>query len=299
METDRVVSLVHVKLWNGGWKGLVVGLVAGAVLSSPAAAGTEPPAPPQPERDVEADPTSLIQIPVGCPTPDPAEVAFVGTVIAKDEFVEKGTVRYEIKQVRTGDAAQYSVDGIIDVRYGPDSQYLKIDEEYLASAAINPDNGVLFSKVSPDAPLFGGNDVVGLEDTEIECPVVDDPVQTINVDGTPVDSALLTPLFEDTRLLLSTLAVPAAIVGLALIALVLLRRGTDYGIKGIIALGRAAVVPTGDHRAARVRRHVTEREAAAMGIDVEDPPEDGAGTGTDAVESGASTSSADSDLVEA
>ncbi len=250
-----VVSLGHVN-W---WKVVLVGLVAGVVMSSPAAAGTEPPAPP-PEQKFVSEPSALIQIPAGCPPVERADVAFVGTVLAKDEFVEKGTVRWQIDQVRAGNAAPFSVDGVVDVRYGPDSQYLEIGQEYLVSAKFDPSIGTLTSKVSPDAPLFGGDAVVGLEDTETVCPVVDDPVQTINLDGTPVETGLLTPLTADKGLLLATIAVPAVIVGLALIGLVLLRRLLDVGFRGIFALGRAAVVPSGDHRAARVRRHAADGE---------------------------------------
>lgn len=270
-----------------------MGLVAGLVAVSPVGAAPEPtppplpePAPPAepeqpsepappPERDFVSDPSALIQIPEGCPAPEPAELAFVGTVLAKDEFVEKGTVRYRIDQVRAGDAGPYAVDGVIDVRYGPDSQYIDIDDQLLVSAAVDTDIGALASKVAPESPLFGGDAVVGLEDTEVTCPVIDDPVQTINVDGTSIESSLLTPLLEDRRLLLSTILVPAAIVGVAIIGLVLLRRGVDLGFRGIFALGRAAVVPTGDHRAARVRRHVSDTEAHRRGLDVDDAEHDG------------------------
>lgn len=239
---------------------MLIGLAVAVVMPSPAAAGTEPPAPP-PEQEFVTDPSALIQIPVGCPAPDPADVAFVGTVLAKDEFVEKGTVRYQIDQVRAGNAAPFSVDGVIDVRYGPDSQYLGIGEQYLVSAAVDASIGTLASKVSPDAPLFGGDAVVGVEDTEVECPVVDDPVQTINLDGSPVETGLFAPLLADKGVLLATIAVPAVIVGAVLIGLVLLRRVLDVGFRGIFALGRAAVVPSGDHRASRVRRHATDLEA--------------------------------------
>lgn len=287
------------------WKVALVGLIAGVVMSSPAAAGTEPP----PPQDFATDPTALIQIPAGCSQVDPADVAFVGTVLAKDEFIEKGTVRWQIDQVRDGNAAPYSVDGVIDVRYGPDSQYLGIGEQYLVSAAFDSSIGTLTSKTSPDAPLFGGDAVVGLEDTETVCPVVDDPVQTINVDGTPIETGLLTPLTEDKGLLLATIAVPAVIVGLVLIGLVLLRRLLDVGFRGIFALGRAAVVPSGDHRAARVRGHAKNGELAGLDdadLDDADPddahpdssPDDEMGRVEDA-ETGASSDTGDSDLVDA
>ncbi len=224
----------------------------------------DPPAPTGPAPDIEPvnDPGSLVQAPAGCSIPAPADLAFVGVVIAKDEFVQKGTVRYRIEQLRAGNAAPYAVDGVIDVRYGPDSQYLEIDSEYLVSAAVDTRIGVLASKVAPEAPLFGGDAVVGVEDTDIECPEIDDPVMTLNTDGTPVESSLLTPLFEDRQLLLATIAVPAAIAAGALIGLVLLRRLLDLGLKGVFALARAAVTPSPDHRAARVRRHLDESEVA-------------------------------------
>lgn len=239
-----------------------MGLIAGAAMASPAAAGTDLPVPPAPlpEQEFISPPSSLIQIPAGCPLVDPADVAFVGTVLAKDEFVEKGTVRWRIDQVRYGNTSPFSVDGVVDVRFGPDSQYIEIDGQYLVSAAFDPSIGTLVSKASPAAPLFGGDAVVGLEDTETVCPVVDDPIQTINVDGTPVETGLFTPLTQDKGLLLATIAVPAAIVGLALIGLVLLRRLIDIGFRGIFALGRAAVMPSGDFRAARIRRHARDGE---------------------------------------
>jgi len=274
------------------WQVLFVGLAAAVVVPAPAAAGTEPPVPP-PDQEFVTDPSALIQIPVGCPAPDPADVAFVGTVLAKDEFVEKGTVRYQIDQVRSGNASPFSLDGVIDVRYGPDSQYLDIGEQYLVSAAVDASIGTLASKVSPDAPLFGGDAVVGLEDTEVVCPIVDDPVNTINLDGSPVETGLFSPLLADKGVLLATILVPAAIVGAVLIGLVLLRRLFDVGFRGIFALGRAAVVPSGDHRAARVRRHATGLEASEF-----DDGQPGLATGL-VTDSGTGTDADESDLIDA
>ena len=60
-------------------------------------------------------------VPAGCPEAESADVAFVGTVLAKDFR----TVRYEIDQLRAGSAARWAVDGVIDVRYGTDAQYIE------------------------------------------------------------------------------------------------------------------------------------------------------------------------------
>jgi hypothetical protein len=239
----------------------VLALNGGPVYATP-----DPPDPvdtivPPPAPSGVTPSTSLIVVPPGCPVPQPADVAFVGTVLDKDGFIEKGTVRFRIDQVRAGDALPYAFNGVIDVRFGPDSQFLDREAQFLVSAAVDPEIGALASKVSPETPFFGGDAVVGLEDTDVECPTIDDPVQTINLDGTPVDSSLLQPFFSDKRLLLATIGVPAAIVGAALIGLVLLRRGLDIGFNGIFALGRAAVSPSPDHRVSRVRSHASEHDA--------------------------------------
>lgn len=225
--------------------------VAALGVASPVDAGVEPPEPPA----AEGAEDSLIPVPPGCPVPVPADVAFVGTVLDKDGLIEKGTVRYQIDQIKAGDATPFSVRGVIDIRYGPDSKYLDIGEQYLVGASVDPSIGVLASKVSPDTPLFGGDAVIGLEDTAVECPTLDDPTITLNVDGSAVDSGLLTPLFADRTLLLATIGVPAAVVGLALVGLVLLRRLLELGFRGIFALGRQAVSAKPDHKVVRVRNH--------------------------------------------
>lgn len=234
---------------------LILLAVAGAslLIGQGAAAAPEPP-------DIDEN-SGLVPIPVGCPVPTPADVAFVGTVVAKDEFIEKGTVRYEIDQLRAGDASPFAVGGLIDVRYGPDSQYLDVDEDYLVGAAVDPVIGALSSKVSPASPLFGGDAVIGLDDDSVDCPAVDDPVMTLLPDGTTVDSGLLTPLFEDRRLLLATIGVPLGVVAAVLVGLVILRRLLGLGARGVFALGRGAVTPVSDHRMARVRHHAPDDDA--------------------------------------
>ena len=238
--------------------------LGGLVVGAPAAAIPPEPEVPRPEAAEPPPSGGLIPVPAGCPSFPPADVAFVGTVLDKDEFIEKGTVRYQIDQLRAGDPSPFAVRDVIDVRYGPDSQYLDIGETYLVSASVDPTIGALASKIAPEALLFGGDAVVGLEDTEVECPDLDDPVMTINVDGTSIESGLLTPLFADRRLLLATIAVPAAVVAVVLLGLVRLRRAATVSMRGVFALGRAAVTPSPDHRAARVRRHLSDLEAESM-----------------------------------
>ncbi len=230
---------------------LLIGAVAALLAGAPASAAP-PPAP-----DGSGQSGRLVPVPPGCTAPDPADVAFVGVVLDKDGYIERGAVRFQIDEVRAGNAAPFEVSGVIDVRYGPDSKYLEIGEPYLVSAAVDPEIGRLASKVSPATPLFGGNDVIGVEDSAVECPTFDDPVQTLHVDGTPVESGVLSPMFEDRGVLLAAIAVPVMIAFAVLVGLVLLRIGWHWAMAGVFALGRAAVTPTTDERAARVRRHRT------------------------------------------
>lgn len=217
-------------------------------------------APPPPE-DPAAEPSGeLIQVPLGCPRPDPAAVAFVGTMIGKDDVTQ--VVRFRIDQIRAGSAAPWAIDGLIDVRYGDDYRFLDEGEQYLVGAGSDPVYGVLSSRVRPAEPTFGGNDVIGVDDLAVECPELDDPVRTVNLDGTSVDSGVLSLLTEDRRLLLATVAVPAGLVFAALLAIVVLKMFGRLAISGVWQLGRAAVTPVPDHRATRVRRHRPIDDAA-------------------------------------
>lgn len=196
---------------------------------------------------------SLIPTPVGCPAPDPADAVFTATMIGKDDVTQ--VVRFRIDQMRAGSAESWAVSGQIDVRYGPDYRFLEQGEQYLIGIGLDPTYGVPASTVRPAEPTFGGNDVIGVDDLAVDCPQLDDPIRTLNVDGSTVDSGVLSLMTDDRRLLLATLAVPAAIVFAVLLALVLLRTFGGIAFRGVFQLGRAAVTPVVDHRAVRVRSH--------------------------------------------
>jgi hypothetical protein len=229
-------------------------LVIGALvifLASPSAVA----APPLPEQPTQADVGAvLIPLPPGCSAPESADVAFVGTAVAKD--FEK--VRFEIVQLRAGSASGFAIDGLIDVLYLDEAKFFDIDEDYLVGARFNPELGALFSNVRPPEPLFGGNDVIGLNDTDIDCPVIDDPVRTLLPGGESVDSGVVTPLFRDKRLLLATIGVPIVVAFAVVIGLVVLRNMWGLVIRSIFELGRAAVTPAPDHTSVRVRKHRTD-----------------------------------------
>lgn len=226
-------------------RGGLIGLVLSVTFAMSANAAPAP--------DDPTDPVPLVPVPAGCPAPQPADVVFVGTMTGKDDITQ--TVRFRIDQLRAGSAGPWAMDGQIDVRYGEDYRFLIEGDQYLVGAGFDPAYGALSSTVRPDEPTFGGNDVIGVDDTAVVCPVIDDPIRTLNVDGTSVNSGVLSLLFDDRRLLMATIAVPTALAFAALLALVALRFLGNLAARGVFDLGRAAVTPVPDHRAVRVRRH--------------------------------------------
>ncbi len=218
---------------------------------------TLPPDTPPPDAGLQSG--WLIPVPVGCPVPEPAAAVFTATMIGKDDVTQ--VVRFRVDQLRAGSVEPWAVDGLIDVRYGPDYRFLVDGDQYLVGAGLDPVYGVLASTVRPPEPNFGGNDVVGVDDLAVDCPDLDDPIRTLQVDGTSIDSGVLSLMTDDRRLLLATVAVPAAIVLAVLLALVVVRLSGGLAFRGVFQLGRAAVTPVSDHRAVRVRTHRSRGDA--------------------------------------
>lgn len=161
----------------------------------------------------------LIPVPAGCAAPDPARVVFVGTLLMADTT----TGRFVIERVLAGSPEGYAAGRIIDVRYGIDARFLDPDTRYIVGAGVQRSTGVLMSKVREDAPLFGGDAVIGLDDTDVECPRLEDPVRTLLADGTSVDSGVFTPLQKAKRAMLWAILRPVGVGFLVLLGLVLLK----------------------------------------------------------------------------
>jgi hypothetical protein len=132
----------------------------------------------------------LVVVPTGCFAPLPPVAVFVGTLAASDAT----TGRFAVQQIRAGSLDGYAVDTIVDVRYDDDIRFLHTGEQYLVGAIPDPVTGVLRSKVRTPAPLFGGDAVIGLNDTDVTCPKVEDGVKTLLANGRDVDTGVLAPL---------------------------------------------------------------------------------------------------------
>lgn len=198
-------------------------VLAVGVLAAPAAPvaatsdeGEEVPVDPE---ATEAPPESTIGVvtttlPPGCPEPPVAAAVFLGEVIASDAR----TARFRVDQVRAGSLEGWQVGGLVDVDFFDDTRYLDRGETYLVGVGADPETRRLTSKVSEAAPMFGGNQVVGVNDSA-SCPAQQDPLRTVHPDGSSVESGILHPLASDKKGLARALLLPAAWVFLALVVL--------------------------------------------------------------------------------
>jgi hypothetical protein len=140
---------------------------------------------------------------------------FVGTLAAADST----TGRFAVQQLRAGSLDGYAVDTIVDVRFDDDVRFLRTGEQYLVGARPDAFTQVLHSKVRSPAPLFGGDAVIGINDTDLRCPRVEDGVKTLLVDGSEVDTGVLAPLKTAKKSVAKAILKPLAIAFLVLVVL--------------------------------------------------------------------------------
>lgn len=213
----------------------LTGVAAHAEASEPATAATVPPPSVPPtipgaataSTEPVTDPATglpvargpLIVLPAGCVTPSPPVAVFEGTIVA----AVSTTARFSVERVLTGDLGANEVGGQTDVQYGEETRFLSIGGTYLVGVGRSATSGTLFSTVREPAPLFGGDAVIGANDSDVACLSVDDPVRTLLPDGTSVDTGVLAPLHGRSASLASAVARPVFIALGVLLALVLFK----------------------------------------------------------------------------
>ncbi len=185
------------------------------------------------EADVDADevPTRvpLVPIPSGCTAPDMPDLVFVGRIVARDFR----TARFRIDQVRAGDETPFASDGLIDVRYGIDVDYLEEGRPYLVAARRDPVLGVLASSIRESLPDFAGDDVISVTESDVSCPVFEDQIRTLLPDGTPVESGVLAPLQGSGIRVLGAFGIPLGIALGVVFVLAMLRLGLSGVAMGV------------------------------------------------------------------
>jgi hypothetical protein len=180
------------------------------------------------------DTLPLIPVPIGCTAPRMPHIVFVGEVVQRDYR----TIRFAIQQIRSGQSAPFALDDRIDVRFGLDAQYLADGESYLVSAVVDPDLGLLASRVSEPIEDFGGDEVIGVSETDVNCPPYEDPMRTLHLDGTPVETSVLQPFFDAKVRIVSALLLPAALALGAIFLLATFRLSLAGLYHSVVGTGR-------------------------------------------------------------
>lgn len=179
------------------------------------------------------DTLPLVPVPPGCRAPAPPHVVFVGKVVDRDVR----TVRYRVESVRFGRTEPFAGGDLVDVRYGLDTQYLVDGRSYLVAAAVDPDLGVLHSRVREPVEDFGGDEVIGVSESDVDCPDFEDPTMTLGLDGTPVAAGILDPFLGARAQLLAAIGIPVALAVGAVFLLSTLRLSLG-GMRRSIVSGR-------------------------------------------------------------
>jgi hypothetical protein len=178
---------------------------------------------------VSTVPSATTTVPVGCPPAPASQAVFVGKV----KVLDATQALFELVRLRSGSLAGYStevpnVDGTVvsevGIYYGRDVKFLEVGDSYLVGTALDATTGRIYSRVTEQAPLFGGNEVADINNSGITCPDFADVARTLNVDGSSVESGLLSGLAGESDRIMLAVLVPAGLVLLALVTLVLISR---------------------------------------------------------------------------
>lgn len=189
----------------------------------------------------------LILSPPGCIVPEPALAVFRGRVINVDDPAT--TAQFRVLSMLAGTLEGHAPINRVLIFYGQEASFLEIGVEYIVGVRLDLDTNRLVSKILRPAPLFGGDAVIGVDDSDLECPRIEDPISTLLADGSSVDSGVLTPLQDSGSSLVNAIVQPLAIALAVLVALVLVKNL-------IVSMVRSLRETTGSPvPVARVRHH--------------------------------------------
>lgn len=158
-------------------------------------------------------------VPASCVVPTPVRATFVGTIVAAD----RRTARYRVDQMRGGTLEGYEATGLVDVLYEEDVRFLTLGAPYIVAVGVNAETGALYSKVRDPEPLFGGSQIIGMDNSDADCPEIEDAVRTLTIDGGPVESGVLAPLSNSKGRLVRAILLPFVWVFGGLLGLATLR----------------------------------------------------------------------------
>jgi hypothetical protein len=160
-------------------------------------------------------------LPPGCLPVAPPLAVFDGELVAHDSV----TARFRVDTLVQGSLDGYQVEDLVDVDFYDDIRYLADGSDYRVAVEIDADRtDRLRSKAKPLPALFGGNQVVGVNDPGVVCPPQVDPIVSVLADGSSIETGVLAPLLSERRSIVWAFLRPALVLLAVLVGLVLIKR---------------------------------------------------------------------------
>ena len=203
-----------------------------------------------PPTTVAPPPTTAVPdttLPPGCSAAPVPYGIFVGELVA----AVRPTARFRVMSITEGSLDGFQGGDLVDVDFDGDLRFLSLHERYLVSAIVDPTTARLTSKVKPIQPMFGDNQVAGLQD-DVTCPKFEDAIISKLATGGEVSAGLLSPMLSDKKGLATAIGKPALVAFAALVGLVAVKRL----FKGMYRAGRWVILP--DTRRVRSRRSTND-----------------------------------------
>lgn len=167
------------------------------------------------------DPATQTTLPAGCIAPRAATATFLGELVSTDDLL----ATYRVVQVRGGSLGAYVNSGLISVRYtNRETRFLEPGKTYLIGAGASELFTTLESRVRAEKELFGGDAVVGIDESDVPCPKFEDPIITLQPNGEFIESGVLSLLGKQPTRLLQVFLLPLFFVLVFLIGLVIFKR---------------------------------------------------------------------------
>jgi len=167
------------------------------------------------------DPVTQTTLPAGCVAPRAATATFLGELISSDDLL----ATFRVVQVRGGSLGAYVNSGLISVRYADrETLFMEPGKIYLVGAGASELFTTLESKVRAEKELFGGDAVVGIDESDVPCPKFEDPIITLLPNGDLIDSGIFSLITSQPTQLLQVFLLPLFFVLVFLIGLVIVKR---------------------------------------------------------------------------
>ena len=200
------------------------------------------------------DPTTQTTLPAGCVAPRAAIATFLGELVSADD----GVAIFSVVQVRGGSLGAYVNAGAISIRYAErETRFLQVGTTYLVGAGGSELFSTLESKVRAKKQLFAGDAVVGIDESDKPCPVIEDPVLTLLPNGQPINAGVFSLLGNARGGLLRALVLPLLFILVFLVGLVITKRlfvGAETISKKSASRPRVSSVKSVSSRKRRTRR---------------------------------------------